>query len=149
MMFLTGCGVTKPTPPTIVYRDSIKVEYRERIVHDTVAVRLPDILQERTTPDTLSVLENDYAKSTAVVHDGTLSHDLHVFPQLIRVPVYYPVHDTLVVREKGETVTEYVEVEKELTKWQSLKMRIGGYAMLALLIFAIVAAVREIIRRRK
>ena len=134
-----GCGITKHTPPTAVHRDSTIVEYRERIVHDTVEVQSPGSFQERTTPDTVSVLSNEYARSSASVQGGLLTHDLEVFPKIVRVPVAVEVHDTTVVTGASDTVTEYVEVERELTRWQDFKMRTGGFALGILLILAILS----------
>lgn len=133
---LAGCGTTKNIPPTVIYRDSIKVEYRERIVRDTVDFVPPEFYASQTSCDTVSVIENDYAKTTAVWHDGLLSHNLQSKPTIMRVPVSVEVHDTLVFCEKGEAITRYVEVEKRLTKWQELKMDTGGAFMLGFLILA-------------
>ena len=40
------------------------------------------------------------------------------------------VRDSLVYRDRVQTVT--VEVEKELTWWQDLKLKVGGMALLAI-----------------
>ena len=147
-MFVTGCGVVKPVAPTVVYRDSIKVEYRERIVHDTVDFVPPEFYRSQESRDTLSVIENDYAKTTAVWHDGTLSHDLQSKPAVIRVPVAVPVRDTVIIEHEAETKIVEKEVEKKLTPWQSLKMRLGGWVMLALLTLAVCFAVRAFVLKK-
>lgn len=149
-MLLQSCAVTKQTAPTIIYRDSILVEYRERIVHDSVDVQLPDVLQERTTPDTVSVLQNTYARSTAVVHDGLLSHDLQTFPQIIRIPVTYPVHELATWQKNtvNRTVTEYIEIEKKLTGWQRFWIR-SGQVLWCIVMIAIIIVIASILSGRK
>lgn len=42
--------------------------------------------------------------------------------------IYKNIEDTVYV-EHNDTIQVVVEVEKKLTRWQSLKMNIGGYAM--------------------
>lgn len=149
-MLLQSCAVTKQTAPTIIYRDSIRVEYRERIVHDSVDVQLPDVLQERTTPDTVSVLQNAYARTTAVVHDGLLSHDLQTFPQIIRIPVTYPVHELSTWQKNtvNRTVTEYIEIEKKLTGWQRFWIR-SGQVLWCIVMIAIIIVIASIPLGRK
>lgn len=98
--------------------DSVRVEYRERTVFvpDTVFVEIPAQKAERTTRDSISHLENDYASSDARVNsDGTLTHTLNSKPQVKPVPIKRPVEyrDSIVYKErinnKNNTVTEYVE----------------------------------------
>ena len=118
------------------HKDSIRVEYHERLVHDTVKFELPVIIEKHITDDTLSIIENDYAKTVAVVHDGLLSHDLQTKPKVIHVPVAVPVHDTLIY--KGEDKVVYQEVEKHLTAWQ--KFRLKGFWWLAGILLAAILA---------
>lgn len=113
-------------------KDSVRIEYRERIVRDTVEYEMPVIVEKHITDDTLSVIENDYAKTTAVVHDGRLSHDLQTKPAVIKVPVAVPVHDTTYIERKAETITETVEVEKELTFFQMLFIALGKVMVVAI-----------------
>lgn len=143
-------------------RDSVRIEYRERTVFvpDTVFVEIPPQIAERTTPDSLSHLENDYAESTARLNqDGTLYHDLKTKPQTKPVPtekeiqyrdsiVYRDVYRDRIVKEKE---TEVVEVEKKLSWFQ--KTEIGGFWALLLLLAIIYrkkifgAIVRRILKK--
>ena len=143
-------------------RDSIRIEYRERTVFvpDTVFVEIPAQTAERTTPDSLSYLENDYAESTARLNqDGTLYHDLKTKPQTKPVPtekeiqyrdsiVYRDVYRDRIVKQK---VREVVEVEKKLSWFQ--KTEIGGFWALLLLLTIIYrkkifgAIVRRILKK--
>lgn len=149
ILVLCQCSPCRHCPaaagPAVESHDNVRVEYRDRIIRDTVEYELPVIIEKRITDDTLSVIENEYARTAAVVHDGKLSHDLRTKPAVIRVPVFTEVHDTLVVCEKGETITQTVEVEKKFTWWQQLKMKLGGVAF-ALLACAIIYIVWKMLK---
>ena len=121
LMFIS-CGVCKHEPK-IEYRDSIRVEYRDRIIHDTARFEIPVIIEKNVTRDTSSHLENPYAKSDAVVSDGFLWHSLESIPQTIEVPVEVPVHDTIYIEKASETVyvTEYIE--KKLAWGQDFRLK--------------------------
>ena len=126
--------------PQVVYRDSVRVEIRERIVHDTVKFEVPVIKEKNVTRDTSSHLENDWAKSDATLVDGFLEHTLETKGRTVYIPVTKVVHDTLVVeKEDVETIKE-VEVEKPLSWWQRLKLGAFPWLLagfLVLLLFAL------------
>lgn len=113
-MMLTACS------PKIVEKIVEKEVVTLRVVHDTARVEIPHIIEKNVTLDTMSHLENKYARSDAMVSDGLLSHTLESIPQVIKVPVEIAVHDTLKITtvEKGEIV----QVEKPLSFWQRLKI---------------------------
>ena len=136
---LSSCGAAKHTAPE--RSDSTRVEVRTitQTVHDTAYIELPVFIERNVTKDTTSTLENPYAKSEASITDGLLSHSLQTKPtrQPVKIEKEIVYRDSIVFRDRTETVT--VEVEKELTKWQSFKMKTGG-TTLAILIIAIVTA---------
>lgn len=136
---LSSCGAVKHTVPE--RSDSTRVEVRTitQTVHDTAYIELPVFIERNVTRDTTSTLENPYAKSEASITDGLLSHSLQTKPtrQPVKIEKEIVYRDSIVFRDRIETVT--VEVEKELTKWQSFKMKTGG-TTLAILIIAIVTA---------
>ncbi len=127
------------TVRTLPVQDSTRVEvrYETKTVHDTAFVELPVIVERVATLDTVSVLENKYAKSAASVSGGVLTHSLETKP--VREPVSVEkqivYRDSLVFRDKVQTVT--VEVEKKLTWWQTLQMRLGLVTILLLVIVVI------------
>ena len=135
LLAASACGTVRPLPST----DSTKVEvrYETKTVHDTAFVELPVIVERVATLDTASVLENKYAKSAASVSGGVLTHSLETKP--VREPVSVEkqivFRDSLVFRDKVQTVT--VEVEKKLTWWQTLKMRLGLVAIVLIVIVVI------------
>lgn len=126
--------------PRIVERVVTEVEYRDRIVHDTARVEIPYEVEKIVTRDTVSHLENSFAKSDAVVSGGFLSHSLESKPQYIQVPVEVHVTDTLY--KKTEIIEREVEVEKPLSKWKSLKLE-AFWWLVGCLAVAIVWAFRK------
>ena len=129
-LLLTACGTVRP----VLSQDSTKVEVKTvvRTVTDTAYIELPVIVERVATLDTASVLENKYAKSEASVSGGVLHHSLQTKPvrEPVEVQIREIVRDSLVYRDRVQTVT--VEVEKKLTWWQSLKLKVGGMALLAI-----------------
>lgn len=142
LLLLGACSTTRKLSSQATNdRDSIRIEYRERIVNvpDTVFVEIPAQTAERMTPDSTSHLENDYAESDARINpDGTLFHSLDTKPQMKPVPTEKQIEyrDSIVYRDriKTETVTETIYVERNLSWWE--KTQIYGF-WLALAVIAI------------
>ena len=109
--------------PKIIEHTTVQIEYRDRIVHDTATVTIPVEVEKVVTKDTVSHLENSFAKSDACVSMGLLSHSLESKPQYIKVPVEVHVTDTLY--KESQVTTEIKEVEKKLTWFQ--KVRLDGF----------------------
>lgn len=142
LLLLGACSTTRMLSSQATNeRDSVRIEYRERIVSvpDTVFVEIPAQTAERTTLDSTSHLENDYAESDARINpDGTLFHSLDTKPQMKPVPTEKQIEyrDSIVYRDriKTETVTETEYVERSLSWWE--KTQIYGF-WLALAVIAI------------
>ena len=132
----SACSTVRQLP-SVTDSTKVEVRYRTETVPDTAYVELPVIIEKRTTLDTASVLENEYAKSEAAISDGILRHSLETKP--VRKPVAVEkeivFRDSLVFRDRVQTVT--VEVEKKLTAWQTVQMRLGFVAILLLAIVVI------------
>lgn len=125
MMFaLVSCG----TAGKVARSDSSRVEVRTvtEFVPDTVFVELPVIVERVQTLDTVSFLENRFAKSEASVSEGVLSHSLETKP--VKEPV--EVENKVVYRDSlvyvDRFVTETVEVARTLSKWQRVRMGMGS-----------------------
>ena len=144
-----ACATARQAAPS----EKIITETRIETVFqtDTVFLEVPRIVERIVTVDTISVLENDYAMSSASVSDGLLSHSLETKPvqQPVEVQTKIVYRDSVVF--KDVVVYETVEVEKELTGWQTFKMKTGSVA-LTILLFLILAVliwlVIKIIRKR-
>lgn len=115
--------------PKVVEKIVTEIEYRDRVVHDTATVSIPVEVEKIVTRDTVSHLENKYAKSDACVYDGFLSHSLESKPQIIKVPIEVHVTDT--VYKESSVTTEFVEVEKKLSWWQSMKIGAFWWLLIA------------------
>ena len=138
-----ACATSRQATPS----EKILVETRIETVHktDTVYLEVPKIVEKIVTADTVSVLENDYAKSEASVSEGLLAHSLETKPvkQPVEVQTQVVYRDSVIV--KDNVIVQTVEVEKELTGWQSFKMTMGGW-MLGLIIFMIVCVILYIVK---
>ena len=127
-LLLVSCSTTKKATqvltPVATETASTKVVEKQIFVPDTVFVEIPDQQAERTTQDSISFLETDYAASTARINlDGTLYHDLKNKAQ--RKPVQHdtPVltKDSLVYVNKKTPVP--FPVERDLTLWEALSIK--------------------------
>ena len=138
-----ACATSRQATPS----EKILVETRIETVYktDTVYLEVPKIVEKIVTADTVSVLENEYAKSEASVSEGLLAHSLETKPvkQPVEVQTQVVYRDSLIV--KDNVIVQTVEVEKPLTGWQSFKMAMGGW-MLGIIIFMIVCVILYIVK---
>ena len=145
-LVLASCSTYKSVAPS----EKVIVETRiEKVFEtDTVFLEVPRIIEKVVTKDTVSVLENDFARSSAEVSDGLLSHSLETKPtrQPVEIQKEIVYRDSVIVRDN--VIVQTVEVEKELTKWQSFKMKTGGFT-LSLLVIAIVLLILYIVKHLK
>ena len=136
LVILTAC-CPKHYPPTVVYRDSVRVEVHERIVHDTVSFEVPVIVEKNVTRDTVSRLENAWAKSDATLQDGFLWHTLETKGQTVYIPITTIVHDTVTVEKEAEILKDTVTVVKALTPRQERLIRRGKAATWAVVLLCV------------
>ena len=138
-----ACATSRQAAPS----EKILVETRIETVYktDTVYLEVPKIVEKIVTADTVSVLENEYAKSEASVSEGLLAHSLETKPvkQPVEVQTQVVYRDSVIV--KDNVIVQTVEVEKPLTGWQSFKMTMGGW-MLGIIIFMIVCVILYIVK---
>ena len=134
-----SCATTKPTATVVPTQDSIRTEIRYKLIEsiDTVFITLPPQTAERTTPDTTSTLENDYAKTTAtILPNGMLFHNLVPVP----TKKTEAQRDSVVYREKEVPVPYPVEVEVNRLSWMQQAQIYGFRVLVAILLLG--AAVR-------
>ena len=138
-----ACSVARQAAPSekIITETHIETVFQT----DTVFLEVPKIVEKIVTADTVSVLENEFAKSEASVSDGLLAHSLETKPiqQPVEIQTKIVYRDSVIF--KDVVVYETVEVEKELTGWQSFKMKMGGW-FLGILIILIVFAILYIVK---
>ena len=122
-----ACATARQAAPSekIITETRIETVYKT----DTVLLEIPKIVEKVVTKDTVSALENDYAKSQAVISDGLLTHSLETKPvqKPVEVQTKIVYRDSVIV--KDNVIVQTVEVEKELTGWQTFKMKTGGFAL--------------------
>ncbi len=136
-----------------VSADSLRIEYRERIIYvpDTVLITIPAQTAERTTPDSISHLENDFAESDARINaDGTLFHSLNTKPQEMEVPTQKQIEqrDSIVYRDRWlqRTITRTVTVKQDLSWWQKTQIY-GFWVFILLMAFLHRKKITSLIRR--
>lgn len=150
MLFIvSGCctqrRVVEQNTTVIQQKDSSNTEVRvEKVIEyltDTVYIKIPAQMAERTTQDSTSHLENDYATSDARINqDGTLYHDLKTKPQEIASEFQKLVERNDSVRTEYKTKIKYAirtqnkEVEKELTWWQHTCIKWFPWCLILLII---------------
>lgn len=116
---------------SIIYHDTT---FREKLIpyRDSVAI-----------PDTVSVLSNPYAYSYARWSNGMLHHSLGIYPfasVIVKVPYFME-------KIRRIEIPKPYPVEKELTKWQQIKVELGGWAFGILIAWALIVAGKFIYRK--
>lgn len=137
LVLLSGCHPCKSLTAEQTI-DSTRVEYRERTVYvpDTILVSIPLQSAERTTADSVSHLENEYAESDARINtDGTLYHSLLTKPQEKAVPTQRKEteKEKTVYKNRIITKTKTVTIEKKESFW----VRARNAAILGLFFFVV------------
>ena len=148
-LLLTGCGTAHRAIKTET-RDSVRIELRKEIVEtiDTVFVEIPRQVEKVITQDTVSVLTNDYAVSEARIDGGLLRHSLATLPKKVPAPVKSLVErkDSIIYRDKEVVVEKPVPVERNLTPWQTVRLK-SWWGLVALLLFAYRKPIFAVVRR--
>jgi len=131
MMFLLDSCCS----PKTIEKVETKIEYRDRIIKDTVTFEVPKEVIKNVTTDTTSIVETSFAKSEAKVSNGLLYHSIENKEQAIQKPVIVHVTDTLYVSDSSSQEIPEPEikyVDKELTWWQ--RVRLDTYVILLAII---------------
>lgn len=128
MCWVTSCS------PRIVEKVVTEIEYRDRVVHDTATVEITKEVEKIVTKDTVSHLENKYAKSDAMVSKGLLHHSLESRPQIIKVPVEVHVTDTIWKQTEAKETIKEVKVEQPLSWWNKTKLEAFWGLLLAVVL---------------
>ena len=127
---LAGCGTPKQLPTEDI-RDSVSVIIKESVIYNDsiIYVEVPVEVYKDVAPITdTSYLETSLAESCAYVLDNKLHHTLSNksdvrIPKIITMPVYLTTKET--EHLSSNVTTKEVEVEKELTDWQTFRMMLG------------------------
>ena len=128
---LLTCACATPRVVQDHQRDSVSVIIRDsvRYVDSLVLVPIPQGGDKAILPDSdTSRLETDIAESMAWVKGGQLHHmlrnkDAALVPVTIKVPERIHIEKEVILQ--AYKVTEIVEVEKQLSKWQRFLQSLG------------------------
>lgn len=138
-LMLFGCKSTHYIPVETVRTDSM-------VIRDTsIVVQLVPYRDSVSVADTTSFLSNPYAYSRAIWSGGMLHHVLGIWPRstaMVKVP--YFIDRYRYIREP-----QIVEVEKKLTRWQRIKLELGGWAFGGIILFALIIVGWLVFKRRK
>ena len=130
-LLCVACASARQVTPS----ENTRVEVRTETVFqkDTIYLELPLLVEKVHTLDTMSVLENRYAKSEAIFVDGVLVHSLATKPvkEPIEVETKVVYRDSLVYVDK--IVKETVEVAKPLSGPNRFFLAFGKLAFVILL----------------
>lgn len=137
----TGCS---PKLYPVAKMDSVHIEYRERIIRDTIRYEVPVEVEKVIVQDTVSTLTNSLASSTAKVHNGLLEHSLHTLKKTINVPAQIVVRDTVIFERQGETIVK--EVPADLSGWQKFLLSMGRLALTAIILAVAAFVAKRILK---
>lgn len=131
-LLLIGCRSIKT-----VYVPVESVKVITTTVHDTLVQLKLDVLHDSiVTKDTLSVLSNKYAYSSAMWSNGMLSHSLSIKDVQIPIRVQYINTNTV----DSVQVPYSVETIKEvnfLTDWQRFRLLVLDWLFIALALYGL------------
>ena len=150
---LPSCKSSHSLPVQSKEKDSVRVEVRTSTIYvtDTLLIEIPPQTAERTTADSASHLENDYAISDARINaDGTLFHTLATKPQKKPVEVKKKEQRTDSIAYIERRVEVPVPVERSQTPWERTCINWFPYSLVALVLSSGVVLrkpIRSLIRR--
>ncbi|MBP9998681.1 MAG: hypothetical protein KBS67_05500 [Bacteroidales bacterium] len=137
-----GCATCRnaiESERTLTRTDSVRIVTRTVMVPVKVSVDVPPIRElRRGLRDSVSVLENEFAVSTVVLHpDGSFDHGLETRPHRIERQTEVPVQssDTMAVSKTAEESvrTETRVVETNVLRWYQKALIWAGAAALCAL----------------
>lgn len=128
LLMVAGCAA--PRVAHEYQRDSVMVVVRDTmIMRDTIVqVSIPEGYDKAVLPDTdTSRLRTQVAESEAFVKDGRLHHTLRNREAVIPIRMELPkaIHQERHYLLQERKVKEYIEVEKELSRWQKFLQSVG------------------------
>ena len=132
LLLMCSCRTTRVLEQVPAYVHDTTTVYRYQVRHDTLHSYTRDSVFVYTKGDTV------YHNAVRIVDNSRVVYRCDT------------VHSNKVVeRPVTITKTEIKEVEKQLTRWQRLKMRLGGWCLALLALALLGGAVYGIIKLRK
>lgn len=135
ILTLFGCGTSKYVTTPILSSDTV---YIKEILRDTIVqTQIQREYIETSTPDTISVLNTQLAKSTAKISQNTLYHTLEQKDTTIPIKIVYK--DRVEYKTQYQEKPIYIEKEKPIRDnlfWYSIIGNIIVILYIAIKIFA-------------
>ena len=150
ILLLSSCGAYSRLPLE-TQKDSISVVVKESVIlrDSIVYVEVPAEKDMAILADTdTSRLETSIAKSEAWVTNGRLSHTLSNKPdvrlaKVVTIPVYLRSEESKTLAQK--VFVKEVEVEKDLSAWQSFRIVLGTIALIIILLWGCLKLLKRLI----
>lgn len=120
-VLMLGCTAQKSLQSqSVMDSTSVKVVHLIEQVRDTVYITIPEIVERNVTRDTVSHLENEYAKSDAIVDGDFLWHTLETKPQEKAVEIIKEIEYIDREIEKKVEVVKFLDrlIEQEDTRFE-------------------------------
>ena len=137
-VIIASCGPAKVIQD--YQRDSIVVIIKDSIIFkdSVVLVEIPTE-RERLVADATdtSRLETSVARSEAYLANGKLHHTLTNKDALLPVKVTLPIKVHTEHKEKAMVQRQVIDVEKELSRWQSFLITLGYTVLVAVAVWLI------------
>ena len=146
IVLLIGCAPNRMLQTaSVADSTNVKVIHLIDQVKDTVYVDIPQIIERNVTRDTTSHIENEYAKSDAMIDDGLLWHTLETKPQKKIVEIIKEIEYVERDAEHKKVVVEYVDrlIEKDDTKFEKIQKTVFWMVLTSIIIWICYAIIRN------
>ena len=132
MLLMCSCRTTRVVEQVPAYVHDTTTVYRYQVRHDTLHSYTRDSVFVYTKGDTVYHNAVRYIDNSRVVYRCDTVHSNKVVERPVTI-----------------TKTEIKEVERQLTKWQRVKMKLGGWLLAAVALLLIGGGVYGILKVKK
>ena len=136
LALMASCTHIKYIPIENTKVDSIY--YTDTIITEKLVPYRDSVIVEVQGDSASSYLFNPYAGSWAVYNGGKLFHSLWIFDKPLEIDFKMPHNLKIYERQVP------IEVEKPLTRWEKMKLELGGIAMGVLGMLGVLGIIRLI-----
>lgn len=136
LALMASCTHIKYVPIENTKVDSIY--YTDTIITEKLVPYRDSVIVEVQGDSASSYLFNAYAGSWAVYNGGKLFHSLWIFDKPLQIDFKLPHNIKVFTRDVP------IEVEKPLTRWQKIKLELGGIAFGVLGVLGVLGIIRLI-----
>lgn len=131
---LCSCTSVRYVPVESTRVDSIY--YTDTIITEKLVPYRDSVIVEVQGDSASSYLFNPYAGSWAVYNGGKLFHSLWIFDKPLEINFKMPHNIKVFTRDVP------IEVEKPLTRWEKIKLELGGIAFGVLGVLGVLGIIR-------